>query len=131
MKMAAIGFTLALAKEGAKRNIKANVIAPLAASRMMATVSSNKVLEQLPTSTVANMVAYLCHESCKPTGEIFELGGKWISKIRWQRSKGVVFPEDFTVEDVAARLEELSDFEKEPQYPKDGGSGSKQAMARL
>lgn len=36
MKMAIVGFGNTLAKEGAKRNVKVNTIAPIAGSRMTA-----------------------------------------------------------------------------------------------
>jgi 3-hydroxyacyl-CoA dehydrogenase/3a,7a,12a-trihydroxy-5b-cholest-24-enoyl-CoA hydratase len=36
------------------------------------------------------MVAYLSSEACDETGGIFELGAGWVSKLRWQRSKGYV-----------------------------------------
>merc|ERR1719284_1656325 len=64
MKSAALGFTFTLALEGKKRNIRANVIAPLAASRMMETVRSKEELQMLPTQSMANLVAYLCHDTC-------------------------------------------------------------------
>jgi len=117
MKRAAIGFTLALAKEGARKNIRANVIAPLAASRMLNSVMSDKMMKALPTSTVANFVAYLCHDSCESTGATFELGGQWISKVRWQRSKGVTFPDGFSIEDVAAQFDAICDFDEGAEIP--------------
>lgn len=75
MKMAIAGFSLALAKEGANRNIKINVIAPVAGSRMTATVMSEDMINSLKPEYVAPFVAYLCHEDCEETGGIFELGG--------------------------------------------------------
>jgi multifunctional beta-oxidation protein len=42
-KMALVGFTTALAKEGASKNVFANAIAPLAGSRMTATVMPPEV----------------------------------------------------------------------------------------
>ena len=47
MKLGILGFTFALAREGEKRNIKVNCIAPVAASRMTATVMPEEVLEKL------------------------------------------------------------------------------------
>ena len=49
MKLGIVGFTNTLAREGAKRNIHANVIAPIAGSRMTATVLPPDLLEyELP-----------------------------------------------------------------------------------
>lgn len=132
MKMAAIGFTLSLAKEGAKRNIKANVIAPIAASRIMASVMSEKGLKNVPTASVANLVGYLCHEDCESTGGMFELAGSWISKLRWERSKGAVFPEQFSVDDVAARFSEVCDFSEGTEHPpEEGQSAFDMAMSKM
>jgi NAD(P)-dependent dehydrogenase (short-subunit alcohol dehydrogenase family) len=124
MKRAAIGFTLTLSKEGASSNIKANVIAPIAASRMMGTVMPEKILQQVPPLPVATFVAYLCHESCPASGEIFELAGRWISRLRWERSAGVVMPDDFTVDQVAEQFAEICDMSKDTDHPPEHGPTS-------
>jgi len=129
MKSAVLGFTFTLALEGRKRNIHANAIAPSAASRMMETVRSSDELQLLPAHTVANTVAYLCHESCRCSGAVFELGGHWISRLGWRRSRGARFPAGFTVEDVAARFGEISDFGEDAEFPEGWESGEEHAMA--
>lgn len=78
---------MALAKEGQKRNILVNTIAPLAASRMLETVMPPDVLANLKPSLVAPLVGYLCHESNKETGSVFEIGGGFCAKLRWQRTE--------------------------------------------
>ena len=75
-KLSQVGFTETLAKEGYKYNILANVIAPIAASRMTATVMPPDVLENLKPDWVVPLVAVLVHPSNKQeTGSIFEVGG--------------------------------------------------------
>lgn len=129
MKSAILGFTFTLALEGKKRNIRANAIAPLAASRMMETVRSKEQLSMLPLQTVPNLVAYLSHDRCQCTGAVFELGGHWMSRLGWRRSQGVHFPAGFTPEDVAARFEEISDFSKGvADYPDDADSAEVHSM---
>lgn len=128
MKSAALGLTFTLALEGQKRNIHANAIAPLAASRMMESVRSKEELKALPLKSVPNLVAYLCHERCECTGGVFELGGHWISRLGWRRSKGARFPAGFTPEDVAARFEEISDFREGAEYPDEADSGEAHSM---
>jgi NAD(P)-dependent dehydrogenase (short-subunit alcohol dehydrogenase family) len=56
---------MALAREGEKKNIRVNTIAPLAASRMLETVMPPDVLANLKPALVAPLVGYLCHESCQ------------------------------------------------------------------
>jgi acetyl-CoA acetyltransferase family protein len=128
MKSALLGFTYTLALEGKKRNINANVIAPLAASRMMETVRSKEELQKLPMESMANLAAYLCHESCTSTGGVFELGGHWIARLGWRRSRGARFDAGFSVEDVAARFAEISDF-ADAEFPEDANSGEERSMA--
>lgn len=124
MKRAAIGFTLALSREGRKRNIQANVIAPIAASRMMGTVMPDDIMKSVPATTVATFVAYLCHESCPSTGGVFELAGRWIAKMRWERSQGVTMPEDFSVDDVAEQFSAICDFSSGSDHPPEEGKSS-------
>lgn len=45
------------------------------------------VLANLKPSLVAPLVGYLCHESNKETGSVFEVGGGFITKLRWQRAE--------------------------------------------
>ena len=123
-----MGFTLTLALEGQKKQIKANCVAPYAASRMSKTVMSSEMLEALPASSVAKFVAFLCHEQCLDSGGLFELGGNWVSKVRWQRSKGVQFQDGFGLEDISSSFSELCDFSEGAEYPTEGMSGMGHAM---
>ena len=94
-KLALVGFTETLAKEGAKYNIICNVIAPIAASRMTATVMPPDVLEQLKPEFITPLVAVLVHESnTDNTGGIYEIGGGHIAKLRWERAKGLLCKPD-------------------------------------
>lgn len=79
-KLGLWGFTQSLAKEGEKRNIRTNCIAPLAGTRMTATVMPAEVLETLSPSYVAPFVAYLCHESCEDNGALYEVGAGYAAK---------------------------------------------------
>ena len=128
MKSAMLGFTFTLALEGKKRNIRANAIAPLAASRMLETVRSKEELQKLPMNTMANLVGYLCHEECKSSGGIFELGGHWISRLGWRRSRGSRFAAGFSVEDVAEKFDEIGNFETGTEFPDSDASGEAHSM---
>jgi len=74
---------MTIAKEGEKKNIRANSIAPVAASRMTETVMPPEALANLKSAYIVPLVAYLAHESCEENGSIFELGAGWIGKVRW------------------------------------------------
>lgn len=119
MKLALAGFSNSLAIEGAKRNIHCNTIAPLAGSRMTATVMPPDLVEALKPEYVAPLVAYLCHEDTKVNGGIFEVGAGWVSRVRWERSNGNVFDVSnnaFTVEAVKNGWDKVTDWSK-VNYP--------------
>jgi len=117
-KLALVGFSNSLAKEGAKYNIHASSIAPIAGSRMTATVLPPNLVKALNPEFVAPLVTYLCHESTEENGSLFEVGAGWIAKLRWERSKGAFFPADqkLTPEAVASKWETVSDF-TDADYP--------------
>ena len=118
-KLAQVGFTETLAKEGVKYNILSNVIAPIAASRMTATVMPPDVLENLRPEWVVPLVAVLAHPSNKhETGSIFEVGGGHVAKIRWERAKGALLKCDRTLTPgaVLKKWKNVNDFSV-PEYP--------------
>jgi len=117
MKMGIVGFTMACAREGADRNIFANVVAPLGGTRMLGTVTSKEVVEALKPEFVSPVVGFLAHETSGANGGIYEVGAGWISKLRWQRSEGVAFDSPFSVEDVARNHAKIMDFETRPHFP--------------
>jgi len=117
-KLALVGLSNTLAREGAKQNIHCNTIAPLAGSRMTETVLPPDLVKALKPEYVAPLVVYLCHDSCEANGDLFELGAGWVSKLRWQRTKGATFPlsDQFTPEAVKTKWSTVTDF-KDGTYP--------------
>ncbi|KAF9888875.1 hypothetical protein FE257_008245 [Aspergillus nanangensis] len=118
-KLGQVGFTETLAKEGAKYNILANVIAPIAASRMTATVMPPEVLDNLKPEWVVPLVAALVHSSnTTESGGIFEVGGGHVAKLRWERAKGALLKTDasLTPGAIARRWNDVNDF-SQPSYP--------------
>lgn len=111
-KLGLVGFSNTLAIEGKKKNIHVNTICPLAGSRLTETVMPPDLVKALKPDYVAPLVAYLCHEDSKETGGLYELGAGWVSKVRWQRSKGHSFSlaNGFSAEDVAANFANIADF---------------------
>lgn len=118
MKLGLVGLTKTLAIEGGRKNIHANVIAPLAGSRMTATVMPKEMLDALRPEFVSPVVAYLCHEDTEANGGIYELGAGWIAALRWQRSQGGCLPYgDSSIEAVASIWDKVEDFETDPDFP--------------
>ncbi|OAL03560.1 multifunctional beta-oxidation protein-like protein [Phaeosphaeriaceae sp. SRC1lsM3a] len=117
-KLALVGFTETLAKEGLKYNILCNVIAPIAASRMTETVMPPDVLDKLKPEWIVPLVAVLTHKSSTETGAIFEAGGGHIAKLRWERASGALLKADdsLTPGAVAAKWKDVVNFSK-PEHP--------------
>ena len=90
-KLGIHGFTLALAREGQKKNIFVNTIAPMAASRMLETVMPPDILATVKPQLIVPLVAYLAHESNQETGSVFEVGGGFVAKLRWQRAEVMIY----------------------------------------
>jgi len=111
-KLAQLGFANSLAIEGAKKNIHVNTIAPIAGSRMTQTVMPEAMVKALKPEFICPLVAYLCHESTEENGGLFELGAGWVSKLRWERTKGHAFPidQELTPEDIQANFKKITDF---------------------
>ncbi|EHK43409.1 hypothetical protein TRIATDRAFT_33165 [Trichoderma atroviride IMI 206040] len=117
-KLAMVGFTETLAKEGAKYNILANVIAPIAASRMTETVMPPDVLKALRPEWIVPLVAVLVHSNNTENGSIFEAGAGHVAKLRWERSSGLLLKADdsYTPGAILKQWNKVVDFSN-PQYP--------------
>lgn len=97
-KMGLVGFTRVLAVEGAKYNIKANAIAPLALTRMTENLLGG-LGEKLGPEFIAPVVAYLAHEDCPVSGEVFSAGGGRVARIFIGETQGY-FSATLSMEDV-------------------------------
>lgn len=129
-KLGVAGMSNTLSKEGAKANILCNTIAPLAASRMTEKLLPPAILTSLKPEAVSPVVMYLCHESSKNTGKIYEVGAGWVSQVRFQRSAGTVL-KDLTPEAMADSLSKIEDFSNGASYPKTTGDSVMAAMSAL
>ncbi|MCB9394782.1 MAG: SDR family oxidoreductase [Acidimicrobiaceae bacterium] len=79
-KMGLVGFTRVLAVEGAKYNIKANAIAPLALTRMTESIMG-ALGDKLDPALVSPIVTYLAHEDCPVSGQTFSVGGGRVAHV--------------------------------------------------
>eukprot|EP00455_Lapot_gusevi_P037804 TRINITY_DN423_c0_g1_i1.p1 TRINITY_DN423_c0_g1~~TRINITY_DN423_c0_g1_i1.p1 ORF type:complete len:752 (-),score=268.99 TRINITY_DN423_c0_g1_i1:137-2392(-) len=131
-KMALIGLSKTLALEGAKLNIHANTIAPLAASRLTESILPPDLLQALKPEYVSPLVLWLCHDSCKENGSVFEVGAGWVAKLRWERTQGAFFPADkpLSLEDVRDKWSQIVDF-NQATYPTSTQDAFAPIMANL
>ncbi|WP_433350398.1 SDR family oxidoreductase [Microtetraspora malaysiensis] len=80
-KMGLVGLTKTLGIEGARANIKANAIAPLAWTRMTETLLPAEFEAKFTPERISPLVAYLAHESCETSGEVFSVGGGRVARV--------------------------------------------------
>ncbi len=113
-KLGLVGFAQTLALEGKKKNVLVNAIAPLAGSRLTETVMPKELLDVLKPELVSPLVAWLCHERCEETGGLFEVGGGFVGKLRWERAEGQSFrlSRPMTIEGVAKAFPTIVDFSR-------------------
>ena len=97
-KLGLVGFTRVLAVEGAKYNIKANAIAPLALTRMTEDLMG-ALADKLDPSQVSPIVAWLAHEDCPVTGQVYSVGGGRVANVFFGETQGYTKP-GHTLEDV-------------------------------
>ncbi|HEY4401525.1 MAG TPA: SDR family NAD(P)-dependent oxidoreductase [Acidimicrobiia bacterium] len=108
-KAAVIGLTRSLTTAGAAHGIKVNLIAPAAMTRM-AGQSRNEENAQMSPDLVAPMVAFLAHEACPVSGEIYVAGAGRFARIFIASTEGYVHPGPVpTIEDVAENWAAIND----------------------
>jgi hypothetical protein len=102
-----VGLTRSLATAGADHGIKVNMIAPGAMTRMAGPRSDDP---RMAPGLVAPMAAYLAHESCPVSGEIYTAGVGRFARLFIASTEGYVHPgTDPTIEDVAAHWGTIND----------------------
>ena len=109
-KLGLVGLINTLAQEGAKYNIHANAVAPIAATRMTQDILPPEVLEKLTPEFVAPVVAYLCTEECPDNASVFIVGGGKVQRVALFQNDGISFDQPPSVEDIAARWSEITDL---------------------
>ncbi len=111
-KLGLVGFASTLAVEGSKKNIRVNTIAPLAGSRLTETVMPKEVVDALKPEYVSPVVLYLGHEDCQETGGLFEVGGGFVAKLRWERTTGKIWKlgRAITPENIAQAWPDITNF---------------------
>jgi NAD(P)-dependent dehydrogenase (short-subunit alcohol dehydrogenase family) len=109
-KMGLVGLSNVLAVEGAKNNVKSNVIAPIARTRLTEQLLG-PLAEKLSPDCVTPLAVYLVSEHCQLTHEVFDVGGGRYARIfvgmtpGWVKGPG----QPASVEEIAANLDKIRD----------------------
>lgn len=117
-KLGVVGMMHAFKLEGQKYNITASAIAPVAASRLLGSIMSDRIMEALDPGYISVLVAYLVSEEYKETGMIYSCGGG-----RYARAAMVENPvvdlsdrESITVETIRDHMPRISDLTTNREY---------------
>jgi len=106
-KMGIVGVTKVLAIEGIKNNIMVNSLAPGAKTRMTEELLG-PLADKMSPEQVSPIVAYLAHDDCPVTGEIFSAGAGRTAKIFVGATQGY-FNIDVTVENIRDNFAKICD----------------------
>jgi NAD(P)-dependent dehydrogenase (short-subunit alcohol dehydrogenase family) len=105
-KASVIGLTRSLAVAGAAHGISVNLIAPAAVTRMAGDAGPDAMTPE----QVAPMAAYLAHESCPVTGEMYAAGAGRFARLYIASTVGYVEGGPAaSIEDVASHWAEIND----------------------
>ncbi|WP_068182818.1 SDR family NAD(P)-dependent oxidoreductase [Mycobacterium sp. UM_CSW] len=114
-KAGVLGLSNVAALEGAAEGVRCNVIVPAAVTRMADGIDTSAYPPMGP-ELVAPVVAWLAHETCSVTGEMFiALAGR-VARAVIAESPGVHRPA-WTVEDVGAHLDAIRNVEAPLVFP--------------
>lgn len=112
-KGAIFAFTRTLAFEAQEVGIKVNAIAPTAATRMSDEADLPEEFKQfmrdnLPTSLVSPVVAYLAHQECAVNGEVLQAQGGEVQRLVLGFNEGFT-SRDLTPELVQQHIDQILD----------------------
>jgi NAD(P)-dependent dehydrogenase (short-subunit alcohol dehydrogenase family) len=113
-KGATVGMMRSLATAGAPHGIRVNCIAPAAYTRMAGTGADpsddDPMAARLAPELAAPMVAFLAHEACPVSGEVYAAGAGRFARLLVATNEGYVHTDGApTVEDVAAQWSAIHD----------------------
>jgi NAD(P)-dependent dehydrogenase (short-subunit alcohol dehydrogenase family) len=116
-KAALIGLSNVIAIEGARHNIRSNVVAPVAESTRMAAHAASAppterdVTRRMSADAVVPMVVYLVSEQCELSGAIFSAGGGRYARVVPVSAPGWWSMDRMaTAEDIHDHLAQISDI---------------------
>ena len=115
-KAGLIGLSHTIAHEGAPYGVTCNAIIPSAMTRLSEGRDTSSFPDTMTPETVAPAIAWLVHENCKATGEIYVMLAGRVAKAFVTETVGV-FREHWTIEQVARAFRRDREHEESPGFP--------------
>lgn len=106
-KTGMIGLCNVAGLEGAEHNVKCNIIAPGAVTRMAEGLDTS-IYPPMGPELVAPLVAWLAHEQCSVSGEILSAMAGRLSRMYLAETPGVYRP-SWTVDEVGTHMDAIRD----------------------
>ena len=114
-KAGMIGLSNVAAIEGAPHGVKSNIILPGAVTRMAEGLDTSAYPPMEP-ELVAPAVGYLAHQDCAVSGEMLIAMAGRVARAYTMETVGVFQP-DWTIEQIADRLEAIRDTQDALLFP--------------
>lgn len=106
-KTGMIGLCNVAGLEGAEHNVKCNIIAPGAVTRMAEGLDTS-IYPPMGPELVAPLVAWMAHEQCSVSGEILSAMAGRLSRMYLAETPGVYRP-SWTVDEVGSHMDAIRD----------------------
>lgn len=113
-KAGLLGFMNVVSIEGAKYNIKANAIAPIAASRLTEDVMPPDFFKKLKPEFITPLVLYLVSDQMNDTSMVFNCGAGWYSRSAIMCAPGITIGDgsrDIPPEEIQKNWGKISSLE--------------------
>jgi len=89
-KMGVVGFANVLKLEGAKYNVKTNILAPIAGTRLTEDVVPPEIFRKMKVDFVTPAVLYMCSDQCQDSGVIINAGLGYFSRSAIMTGEGFI-----------------------------------------
>jgi NAD(P)-dependent dehydrogenase (short-subunit alcohol dehydrogenase family) len=110
------GMVNVLKLEGAKYNIKTNLLMPSAGTRLTEDVMPPEMFEKLDVKYITPGVMYLVSEQCQESGIYLNAFAGYFSRSQILSGPGVMFPELPSVEQVADKWADIMSLDDPKMY---------------
>lgn len=104
-----VGLMRALAASGRGHDIAVNAVAPVAETRMAGQATDSPPDSPMAPELVAPLVAYLCHDACPVSGEIYAAGAGRFSRMVIATTEGYLGGHDTMIDDIAQNWAAIDD----------------------